>query len=561
MAVMKAVKGLNPGQLFVVEGDSCVLGRHPDCDIVLDVRAVSREHARVVQAEDVFYIEDLKSRNGTFLNDEQISGRRKLREDDEIRICDVVFAFHHGSSESTRDSDREGVDESEAMMIDDARIGASSTITSKIDISSGRSGLRLTVNAEGKLQALLEIMQNLGSAVGTDEVLPKLLDNLFAIFIQADRGFIVLKDEKSGRLIPAAVKHRREEDAEQIRISRTIVNSVMSSKEAVLSADAAVDSRFGEAASIVDFQIHSMMCAPLIGSEDKVLGVLQIDTSDQRNRFTPEDLEVLASVGCHVAVSVENAQLHEVRVQEEAYERELSLGRKIQLGFLPDKPPEVEGYEFFDYYDPARHLGGDYFNYMHLPDGRLAVILADVSGKGVSAALLMAVLSAETRVCLATEPDPAKAIANLNEIFCESSWEDRFVTMLVSIIDLATNEVTLINAGHMAPILRHSDATIEEVGQEAAGLPVGVVEEMEYDTFTLKLEPGDSLTVYTDGIPDAMNMREEFYGTERFLKELSTPSADGVVAIGKRIIDQVKRFAGDQTQSDDMCVTMFGRMA
>ena len=561
MAVLRAVKGLNPGQLFSLESDSCVLGRHPDCGIVLEVRAVSREHARVVRVEDVFYVEDLKSRNGTFLNDEQVAGRRKLRENDQIRICDVVFAFHHGSPEATKDSVEEGVAESEAMMIDDARVGASSTITTKLDISSGRSGLRLTVNAEVKLKALLEIMQNLGSAVGMSEVLPKLLDNLFAIFIQADRGFIVLKDKKSGRLIPAAVKHRREEDAEQIRISRTIVNSVMSSKEAILSADAAVDSRFGEAASIVDFQIHSMMCAPLIGSEDKVLGVLQIDTSDQRNKFTPEDLEVLASVGCHAAVSVENAQLHEIRVQEEAFERELSLARKIQLGFLPEKPPEVEGYEFFDYYDPARYLGGDYFNYMRLPDDRLAVILADVSGKGVSAALLMAVLSAETRVCLATEPDPAKAIASLNQIFCESSWEDRFVTMVVSIIDLKTNEVTLVNAGHMAPVLRHPDGTIEEVGQEAAGLPVGVVEGMEYEEFKVKLERGESLTVYTDGIPDAMNMREEFYGTERFMNELKTPSVDGVVAMGKRIIDEVKRFAGEQAQSDDMCVTMFGRKA
>jgi phosphoserine phosphatase RsbU/P len=172
---------------------------------------------------------------------------------------------------------------------------------------------------------------------------------------------------------------------------------------------------------------------------------------------------------------------------------------------------------------------------------------------------LMAVLSAETRVCLATEPDPAKAIANLNQIFCDSSWEDRFVTMVVSIIDLATNEVTLVNAGHMAPILRHPDGTIEEVGQEASGLPVGVVEGMEYEEFKVKLEQGESLTVYTDGIPDAMNMREEFYGTERFLTELRTPSVDGVVALGKRIIDEVKRFAGDQAQSDDMCMTMFGR--
>jgi serine phosphatase RsbU (regulator of sigma subunit) len=385
------------------------------------------------------------------------------------------------------------------------------------------------------------------------------LDNLFAIFIQADRGFIVLQDKKTSRLVPAAVKHRREEDAEQIRISRTIVNGVITSKEAILSADAATDSRFDMAQSIVDFQIHSMMCAPLIGSESKVLGVLQIDTTDQRHRFTPEDLEVLAAVACQAAVAVENAQLHEIRIQEEGLERELTLARKIQRGFLPSAPPEVEGYEFFDFYDPARYLGGDYFDYVALPGGRLAVILADVSGKGVAASLLMAVLSAQTRFCLASEPTPAQSIAKLNQVFCDSAWEDRFVTMIAAILDPATHEVTLVNAGHMAPLLRHADGRVEDVGQEASGLPVGVADGMEYDEFVVKLEAGDSLTLYTDGIPDALNANEEFYGTERLLENLRTASIDGVVAMGKQILDDVKRFAGQQAQSDDMCVTIFGR--
>ena len=559
MAVLRALKGLNPGQLFSLDGDSFILGRHPDCTIVLEVRAVSREHARITRVEDDYYVEDLKSRNGTYVNEEAVTERRKLREEDQLRICDVVFMFHYGSPEATKEPAGQGLDESAAVVIDDARVGTSSTITSKLDISAGRSGLRLTVNADVKLQALLEILQNLGSAVGLEEVLPRLLDNLFAIFIQADRGFIVLKEKKTSRLVPAAIKHRREQDAEQIRISRTIVNGVISAKEAILSADAATDSRFDMAQSIVDFQIHSMMCAPLIGSEERVLGVLQIDTTDQRHRFTPEDLEVLAAVACQVAVAVENAQLHEIRIQEEGLERELNLARKIQRGFLPSSPPEVEGYEFFDFYDPARYLGGDYFDYIHMPGGRLAVILADVSGKGVAAALLMVALSSQTHSCLASEPTPRESIAKLNQIFCDSQWEDRFVTMVVAILDPATHEVTLVNAGHMAPLLRHPNGQVEDVGQEAAGLPVGVVDGMEYEEYVVKLQPGDSLTLYTDGITDALNAHEEFYGTERLLKNLRTESIDGVVAMGKQVLDDVKRFAGQQAQSDDMCVTIFGR--
>jgi len=229
----------------------------------------------------------------------------------------------------------------------------------------------------------------------------------------------------------------------------------MASREAVLSADAATDSRFDMAQSIVDFQIHSMMCAPLVSSEGRVLGVIQIDTTDQRQRFGQDDLEVLASVACQAAIAVENAQLHEIAVQEASLRRELAVAHRVQQGFLPSAPPQLDDYEFFDFYEPAKELGGDYFDYIPLPGGRLAIVLADVSGKGVSASLLMAKLSSEARYCLVSEATPAAAVSRLNGIFCGSRWEDRFVTLVLTVLDPARHEVCLVNAGHMPPLLRH----------------------------------------------------------------------------------------------------------
>ena len=560
MAVLRVTKGLNPGQLFPLDRDSVVLGRHPECDMVLEIGAVSRQHARIVRIGDDYHLEDLDSRNGTFLNGELTQGRQMLAENDRVRICDIEFVFHPETPDSAvlaaaQDETVEG-----AMLVDDEQTSSGSTVMSKVDISSGTSGLRLAANAEAKLKALLGIGQNLGRAVGLGEVLPKVLDSLFSIFIQADRGFIVLREADSGRLVPKAVKHRREDSKEQIRISRTIVNGVMASREAVLSADAATDSRFDMAESIVDFQIHSMMCAPLIGSLGQVLGVIQIDTMDQRQRFDQEDLEVLASVACQAAIAVENAQLHDIALQEEALRRELTVAHRVQQGFLPAAPPKLEAYEFFDFYEPAKELGGDYFDYIPLPDGRMVITLADVSGKGVAAALLMAKLSSEMRYCLVREPTPVAAVTRLNDIFCESRWQDRFVTMVLGVLDPIQHEVTIVNAGHMPPLLRRRSGSVELAGESVSGLPLGVDSGVEYGAAVVSLAPGDSLTMYTDGIPEAMNVAKDMYGSKRLHAQLHATVED-VKALGHRILEDVRRFVGNQPQSDDMCVTCLGRVA
>jgi serine phosphatase RsbU (regulator of sigma subunit) len=171
----------------------------------------------------------------------------------------------------------------------------------------------------------------------------------------------------------------------------------------------------------------------------------------------------------------------------------------------------------------------------------------------------MAKLSSETRYCLMREPTPVAAVSRLNNIFCESRWQDRFVTMVLSILDPAKHEVTLVNAGHMPPLIRRSSGTVEPAGEAAGGLPLGVDTGIEYEQFSLSLSPGDLLIMYTDGIPDAMNVAQDFYGAKRLEAQLSA-TVDGVKALGTRILDDVRRFVGNQPQSDDMCVTCYGRV-
>lgn len=561
MAVLQVLKGLNAGQQYPLRGERAVLGRHPDCDIVLDAGAVSRQHAQIVVVDEEFYVEDLKSRNGTFVNGQMIQGRHRLQENDRLKICDLLFTFHleQPARRAAGMLAQPAIETPRAMVVDDVGTPTSSTIMSTVDLKSSRAGLRpATVNPEIKLKALFEITRNLGSAIALDQVLPKILDSLFKIFLQADRGFVVLQETEGGPLIPKAVKHRRDDDDETIRISRTIVNQAMATKEALLSADAASDSRFDTSQSIADFRIRSMMCAPLVDSDGRALGVIQIDTLDQRTPFSQDDLEVLASVASQAAFAVENAQLHETALRKRAMERDLELAHKVQQGFLPAAPPRIDGYEFFDFYEPANQVGGDYFDYIHLPGRRLAVVVADVSGKGIPAALLMAKLSAETRYALVSEPTAVAAVSRLNAGFAGTGWEDRFVTFALAVIDLEKNEVTIANAGHMAPFLRHADGRVEQVGVDQTGVPLGVSADFQYEQCSVELAAGDCLALFTDGFSEAMNAHNDLYGLERLEKQLRA-GAKGVSALGQTVLEDVKQFVGKRAQSDDMCLIVFGR--
>lgn len=558
MAVLQALNGLNAGQLYPLEGKLAVLGRHPDCDIVLDVGAVSRQHAQILRVDDDFFVEDLESRNGTFVNNEQIRSRRQLQENDQVKICELLFSFHHQAPQLTAESEEDAQHTSggTAMLVDDGTSAGGATIMSTVKTT--RTGFRASpVNAEMKLKALLEITHSLGTALSLDDVLPKLLDSLFKIFLQADRGFVVLQAGENGPLIPKAVKHRRGNGHETARISRTIVRQAMESGEAILSADAATDARFDSSQSIADFRIRSMMCAPLVSHGGESMGVIQIDTLDQRTPFHKEDLDVLASVAGQAAFAVENAQLHEAALRRQALERDLQLAHTVQQGFLPSRPPELSGYQFFDFYEPANQVGGDYYDYIPLPGGRLGVIVADVSGKGMPAALLMAKLSAEVRYVLVGSAGPAEALMRLNAGF-SSSWEDRFVTCVLAIIDPGRNEVQIANAGHMAPFLRHSNQHVEAVGEPQTGVPLGVAADFAYDQFSVPLGAGDGLALFTDGFSEAMNLNNDLYGLVRLEQQLRR-QASGVKQIGELILGDVKQFVGSRSQSDDMCLLCFGR--
>lgn len=554
MPFLQASNGPETGKIYPLANGEHVLGRHPDCDIVIDVGTVSKQHCRLTVKGNQVFLEDLNARNGTYVNETLIPPpqRRLLRNGDLLRVCEVVFKYQIEEQPTTGPEST-----SRSVLVDDRSEASGSTIMSKLDVVTNQGQTRLTASPEARLNAMLEISTILGKAADLDDVLRQILDSLFRIFHQADRGFIGLNDSR-GKLVPRWTKLRRANADETIRVSMTIANEVMEGKRAVLSADAVSDPRWEASQSIADFRIRSMMCAPLISSGGHVLGILQIDTIDQRQRFTNEDLALLVASANQASIAIDNARLHEESVARKTLERELQLAREMQQSFLPSRPPRFAGYDFFDYYHAALHIGGDYYDYIHLPDGRLVVVVADVVGHGVAAALLMVKLSAEVRFCLASEPDPAAAVTQLNARLNQANL-NRFVTLVSATLDPHSHNVTVVNAGHPTPILRRRDGTIENVAKSRSGLPLGILER-PYESIAFHLDPGDSLTLFTDGLDEAMNAANQQF-TQARMQKIIQDSDGSPTDLGENLLDAIQAHMGNQPQADDMCLVSLRRVA
>ena len=584
MAVLKVIKGSCPGQLVELIGERNVMGRHPSCQIVLDNAAVSRNHAQILESHGTYYLEDLRSRNGTLLNGKKIQGRTEMNDRDEIRVCEVVLRFYQGMPDdseatpvpipttlgtpgpaalTTGQHQQRTISDTDALALaaanapfDDLGSDSSSIITS-LDVKT--RGPRIIVRPEAKLRAVMEISQNLARSLKTEEVLPKILESLFKIFPQADRGFVVLKDPASGALQVKSQRTRREDHSDSARMSMTILQAAMEKGRAILSEDAGSDQRFNLSDSVSALRIRSVMCAPLVAQSGESLGAIQLDSIDNSTPFAEDDLEVLLSVAAQAALSLENAQLHATALKQRDYERDLEFATQVQLGFLPNERPQVTGYEFFDFYEAAQRVGGDFFDYVSLPDGRVAVTIGDVAGKGMPAALLMARIYADTRYELLAKPTPAEALTSLNAGVSSSGLGHRFITLAIAVLDPKAHTLTVVNAGHLPPLLRSPSGKLKPIGTDVSGLPLGIQSPSVYSQATVTIQSGDSLVLVTDGVTESMNPSHEIYGIPRLTAFLArAPSS--AAGLGEAIVADIEEFVAGEAQRDDICVICIHRL-
>lgn len=547
----------------LTEGQN-LIGRRPDCTIEITDPTVSGRHAVIQREGGEYVLQDVGSSNGTFVNQQRIEEPVRLKHNDAILFGGRAHArfLDPASQQAATDGPTSAVASDVAAKADpvarQVKIDEQFTATITGEVArAGRFGV-LDVNPEAKLKAVLEISNSLAGTLDLAALLPKILDSLFSIFKYADRGCILLKDAGTGEMVPRAMRHRRENEDSSVRLSRTIVNKVLSEKAGVLSADASTDDAFSESQSIADLQIRSMMCVPLLGLDGEALGILSIDSQNPLGQFTRDDLDILMTVAGQAAIAYENARLVQAYAEKQKQDAELDLARSVQRALLPTELPSVEGYQFYASYDAARAVGGDMYDCFVLPDGKICISFGDVAGKGVPGALIMSRMASCVQSTVRHVHDVVEAINAINDHMCDSAVEGRFVTYVLCIVDTRSHEVILSNAGHASPTLRRANGAVEQFDQQLAGPPIGVAEGFPYEAEARKLEPGDIILITTDGVEEAMDPEGNLYGAERVLELVKNGPAEAA-ELGKHLLADVRRHAAGRPQSDDITIMTFGR--
>ncbi|MEZ6139855.1 MAG: SpoIIE family protein phosphatase [Zavarzinella sp.] len=561
LVLVKTPDGTESGRSYDLGTEPVLIGRSPDrCKIVLPISAVSREHAQVIGENGKFFIEDLNSRNFTFLNNQKVVGRSpELKEGDRVKICD--FLFHYIDEQKYPTDTLTGSKIGNMRPFEEPDDTTQSTIEAKLDRLSSKQ--LLESQPQEKLRALVEITTSLGKTIEIKNLLPTIAEELLKLFKQADRCFFIELNE-SNHLVPTVCKLRRPMDGAD-QFSRTIVRKCLESHQSFLSEDATTDANVGMAQSIADFRIRSVMCVPLVTQDNHALGVVQLDTQDRTKKFTQDDLKFLACVAVQATVALENARIHEKLLSQQKIEEEQKSAASVQRNFLPQSYPQLNGYDFFAHYMSARTVGGDYYDFIALPDGRQIVLLGDVSGKGVPAALLMARLSGEARVATLQGKDLSEIISILNQRMIDANLGDRYVTLAAFLIDPETNVVEIVNAGHISPLLVRTDTkTIEPLFPKGHNnFPIGWIDGHQFSSIQLTLDVGDSILVYTDGVEDAQPNTGERFKADGVYRVLGVALNDSepqkASLLGNRVINAVTDYTGNHPQFDDIALVCFGR--
>ena len=558
MAQLVVVKGPLLGRTFDI-GDGAVIGRSLDCEVHLDDLTVSRMHARLTQTDKGVVVEDMHSGNGTYVGKERIEKPTLLKHNSLVGVSNHVFKFVNKQVKR-----RGGMGSSTVVAVERPVGKESSSILGRIPVQEAdigaitarakAGGQDAILKAHERLRTIVAISNAVQTELNQKRLLDLILQNLFQVFPQADRGFIMLKD-KLGEMVPRAA-WTRSGQTEEITISKTLIREAAEKRVAILSADAMGDDRFGQAVSIVNFQIRSMMCAPLIAGDD-LLGLIHIDTVRQAERFSDDDLELLTGVANQTALAVANARMHDELLLRDRMTRDLQLAALVQQSFLPERTPEFSGVEFAATYQAAQAVGGDFYDFIGQGPDRMLVVVGDVSGKGVPAALLMAKMTSDVRFFSLQEREPKDIVARLNDHMTQSNIEDAFVTLMIAAVDMKQHTIALSNAAHCPAILRRARAGDAIQIATEGNFPLGVMPDTKFEQQTYPLDPGDVVFIFTDGVTEAMNASDDVYGFDRLERAVATApgSAEGVL---QYVAADIKEHVGDTPQSDDVTCVCIG---
>ena len=410
-----------------------------------------------------------------------------------------------------------------------------------------------------RLALLYRISQTLNSSLDLDEVLNRMMDEVIAA-TRAERGFVMLRDE-SGQLTFRAARGLEQQtiEAPSFQVSRGVVERVAEEGQPTLTSDAQSDPRFNLRQSVVALGLRSILSVPL-QVKGATLGVVYVDNRLQAGIFTPADLDLLTSIASSAAIAIENARLYQVAVEKGRLERELQMAFEVQASLMPSHTPQLPGWEFAAHWQPAREVAGDFYDFIPGPNGPLGLVIADVTDKGMPAALFMALSRAIVRASVTSAASPVEGIVQANRLICADSTNSMFVTLCYAQLDPLTGGLTYVNAGHNPPLVYQSRADqLERLTR--TGMALGVFPDAPFEQRTVHLDPGDFILLYTDGVTDAMNEQGQDFGIERLQEAVRTHRHASAPEFLAGLQAELTRFVGATAPFDDVTLLVAKRLA
>jgi sigma-B regulation protein RsbU (phosphoserine phosphatase) len=546
------------------------IGRSSRNDICIGDPFASRLHAELVREGDRVLLVDNGSANGTFLNGQRVTGSIGLHAGDLIRIGETEIEYAAGNQSML----------SGATVFLSGPAGAqlpADTITTPIpgrstsellsSIQSGAmsgerraaSGAQPALAAKAPVRDLLSIVSQVGIALlprtTLEDTLTITIDLVFQA-IPAERGFLFLKEGEELICKIARGAEGALPTASQVQLSRSITNKVLSEGEPVLTSDAMHDPRFQSQNSIVLSQIRSVMAVPLVSGEE-TFGMIYVD-NPFNNRFRAEDLNVLTTIASVASIKIEHERLLDERLEKRRMEEELKVASEIQMRLQPVSPPKIEGWDMQAVSFPCREIGGDYYDFIHRKrDNRLVVAVGDVSGKGTGAALLMSSLHAAVRAQSQARWSISEVMGEINQYIFENSPPSKFLTLLYGELNTDNGSLAYSNAGHNTPLLVRRSGEITKL--DKGGLPIGLMPGVAYQQDVVTFESGDVLIIYSDGITESINEKDEEYGEARLLEVVKNNLSRSASGIRDRIDESLSRFVGTTAPIDDMTLMIIKR--
>jgi sigma-B regulation protein RsbU (phosphoserine phosphatase) len=534
----------------LVTGDELVIGRSSRSGLAIRDPYLSRRQARLSRGEDGWYLEDLGGRNPTLINGVPVTQATRLSVGDLIKMSETLLRVvpGQGAGESGEDQTATARDSGAVYRPASALIERAQHLD---PAEASEAGLR---RQSDRFRLMNEVHRVLAGHVSLEEVLKLILDRVFAELVP-DEAVIFLKDAR-GEFYRAATR-RMPGVSGDFLYSRSLVREVTEKQLAALVVDTSRDERFAAAPSIVASGVRSLVAAPLL-DPDGCPGMIVLSSRANIRQFSEDDMELLVSLASVAALRLRSIALAEDVARRRGLEKELELARAIQMGLLPENLPQPDGYELAGFNVPSRAVSGDLYKAeLRREDRECVVLLADVSGKGLPAALLTASLEALSVGPIEVGLPPDEICAKLSRRLYSRTSAERYATAFVGVLDVASHTLRYANAGHNPALRVGADGTVTELG--ATGVPIGLLPVIDYATEEISLGPGDSVVIYTDGITEAANPQGEEYGLGRLQELALRRRASSAEELIETLEQELESFVSGVPYADDRTLLVLRR--